>query len=263
MGKPPILFIHGMWGRAELWDQYRSRFEAAGHATHAITLRHHDTRIDQPAPAGLGQTSLTDYVEDILSDMRGMEEAPILIGHSMGGLLAQLVAARTEHVRAVIGLTPGPPAGVFAISPRTLNVFRDILLTPAFWKKPTRLSFSRARYGLLHNMSPEAARQLYQEMVWESGRATAEIAFWLFDKSRASRVEPEKIPCPVLLLSGEKDRTVSPGVVRAAVKRYKGACDYRQLAGHSHWVLGEEGWEDIADLCLEWISGLTTPNSTA
>ena len=253
MTKPPILFVHGMWGSPKIWENFQPVFENAGYETHAITLRHHTTPITEPAPEGLGTTSLLDYVDDVLAKVRTLDTAPILVGHSMGGLLAQLVAARTD-IAAVIALTPAPPAGVLALKPTTLKTFRKILLGGKFWKNPTRLDWDAARYGLYHNLPEDEARHHYKDMVWESGRATYEIAFWTMDKTKASKLDRANIKCPVLMISGGKDRTVNASVVKASAKRYKGKAQYVNLPEHSHWLIGEQGWENVADRCLDFIS---------
>ena len=256
MGRPApdILFIHGMWGTPKVWESFLPAFEKAGYRCEAVRLPFHDTLISETPNPHIGTASLRDYVEAVVGRVEALETPPILIGHSMGGLIAQLVAARIP-VKAVIALTPAPPAGVFALKLSTLRIFRDILLTPKFWKKPTRPSYKAARYGVLHEISEEEARAHYQEMVWESGRATFEIAFWTLDKTKAARLEREKIDCPVLLISGGLDRIVPASVVKASARRYRGKCDYKELKGHSHWLIGEAGHEQVAGLCMDWLAG--------
>ncbi|MCF6197736.1 MAG: alpha/beta hydrolase, partial [Emcibacter sp.] len=183
VAKSPVVFIHGMWGTPKVWNSYAPRFEAAGHTTHAVTLRHHTTSITKPAPEGLGTTSILDYVDDVVKTVEAMKEAPILIGHSMGGLIAQLVAARTDNIKAVIALTPGPPRGVFAVKFSSIKIFWKVLLTPGFWKKPTRVTWEAAYVGVYNGLSEAKAREQYGDNVWDSGRALFEIAFWAMDKT--------------------------------------------------------------------------------
>lgn len=251
--KPPVLFIHGMWGSANVWQKYVSRFEAQGYETRAITLRHHEVTIDQPAPDGAEKVGLQDHVDDILEIIASYETPPILIGHSMGGLLVQLAAAKTDHVHAVIGICPAPPAGVFALKLSAIKLFSEILFTPMFWKKATKVSYEKARFGFFHTLSEEEAREYYKDLRWDSGKTVTEIAFWIFDRAKASKLDETAIGCPVLLLSGEIDRTVVASVVAASAKRYKGQCDYEELPGHSHWPLVEKGWEKVADKCIGWL----------
>ena len=253
MTKPSVLFIHGMWGSPKLWENFVARFEATGYKTQCVTLRHHDKLITEPAPEGLGTTSLQDYVDDVVEVVNALDDKPILVGHSMGGLIAQMVAARTD-IAAVIALTPAPPAGVLALKPSTIKVFRKILFSKKFWKNPTRLDWDAARYGLYHNLPEDEARAHYADMVWESGKATYEIAFWTLDRTKAAKLNRANIDCPVLMISGGKDRTVDASVVKASAKRYKGKAEYVDLPEHSHWLIGEQGWENVVDRCLDFIS---------
>jgi len=253
MSKPPILFVHGMWGNGTVWENYQKRFESLGYKTSALTLRHHGTAFGDPAPKGLGTTSLLDYVDDIMAAIGEMSEAPILIGHSMGGLLAQITAAKTNKVRAVIALTPAPPAGVFALKLSTLKSFRRILLTWGWWRKPTFPTLAEKKYSLLNKMSDEDAKEIYAHTQWESGRATFEVAMWTLDKRKASRINYSAIKCPVLIISAAHDRVVHGSVCKKVLAKYEGKADYIHLPENAHWVLGEKGWEDIVDKCAVWL----------
>jgi len=89
-----IVMIHGMWGGSWCWDNYRSFFEKRGFRCHTPVLRHHDVRPQDQPPEALGRVSLKDYADDLEAYIRDMDDAPIIIGHSMGGLLAQMLGAR-------------------------------------------------------------------------------------------------------------------------------------------------------------------------
>lgn len=248
-----ILFIHGMWGTPKVWENFAPAFEAAGYVCECLRLPFHDTLISETPNPNIGTASLRDYVDFVVARVSKTDTPPILVGHSMGGLIAQMVAAEVE-LAGVIALTPAPPAGVFALRPSTMRIFKNILLTPKFWKKPTCLGYKAARYGLLHTLSEADARAHYKDMVWESGRATFEIAFWTLDKSKAARLNRDKIRCPVLLVSGGQDRIVPTGVVKASARRYKGRCDTICFEDHSHWLIGEAGYGQVADACIDWLS---------
>ena len=253
MSKPPIFFIHGMWGSAHVWENYQPRFEAAGYNTTALTLRHHNVKFRDPAPEDLGATSLSEYIEDIMAVIDGFDEPPILIGHSMGGLLAQLVAAKTDKVRAVIALTPAPPAGILALKPSTLKSFKRILLTWGWWRKPTFPTLAEKKYALLNLMNDDEAAEIYKHTQWESGRATFEIAMWTMDRRKASRINYGAIKCPVLIMAAAHDRVVHDDICEKVAAKYKGKADYIHLPDNAHWVLGEKGWESIVDQCLAWL----------
>src|SRR5476649_2665109 len=97
--KPPVVMIHGAFAGPWVWEGFAAKFHDAGYKTHAPCLRHHEG--DKKPPASLGQTSLADYAGDLEEFLESLEAPPIVVGHSMGGLLAQMLAARCD-VRALI-----------------------------------------------------------------------------------------------------------------------------------------------------------------
>ena len=257
MPKPVVIFIHGMWNTPSVWSNYQPRFEAAGFETLTPALRYHDIKPGDPPPAKLGTTSLTDYVDDIVALAEKQNEPPVLVGHSLGSLVAQLVAARTK-VACVVALTPAPPAGIMAIKPTVLKIFKRILFTWGHWRKPTFPTYDEIRYGVFNNSSEAEAKKQYAGCVWDSGRATAEIAHWMFDPNKASKVDTQAIDCPVLIVGATLDRITPASVCKASAERYPaGKCEYVELPDHAHWVLGEDGWEAIADRCTAWIKAKT------
>jgi len=253
MTKQTVIFIHGMWNTPVVWENYRPRFEAAGFDTIAVTLRHHNAGKDDTPHPDLGTTSIRDYVDDVVKTINEQDTPPVLIGHSLGSLIAQLAAAKSD-VKAVVALTPAPPAGVMAVKPTVLKVFKRVLFTWGHWRKPFFPTFEEIKYGVYNNSTEEEARKQYGGSVWDSGRAIAEIAHWMFDKNKSTKVETDKIKAPVLIIGASLDHITPVSVCRAAAKRYPaGACEYVELPDHAHWVLGEDGWEKIADRCIDWI----------
>ena len=246
-----VVMIHGMWGTGSYFANYRDHFEARGFNVVVPTLRHHDVSPQDAPPLELGTTSLLDYAADLEALLRGMPAPPFVLGHSMGGLLAQLLAAR-GLCKAAILLTPAAPAGVIAIRPSVVRAFWSGLTRWGFWRKPYRQTFAEASYAMLHRLPAARQRAEYDRFVFESGRAAAEIGFWLFDPHGAARVDARAITCPLLVLGAGEDRIVPAGVVRRTARRYAHVAEYRELPGHAHWVVGEPGWENVAGLCADW-----------
>ena len=250
---PGTLFmIHGMWGGPALWADYRRFFEARGYACVTPTLRHHDVDPGAPPPEALGTTSLLDYAADLEREILALPERPVIIGHSMGGLLAQILAARGLCSRLVC-LTPAAPRGILALRPSVIRSFRGALLRWGFWRKPHRPSYDEAVYAMMHLLSAEERRKAYADYVHESGRAAFEIGFWLFDRRRAAEVDEGKVTCPVLVVAGGQDRITPEPVVRKVAAKY--GAHYKAFPEHAHWVLREKGWEDVAGYVLRWMEG--------
>jgi pimeloyl-ACP methyl ester carboxylesterase len=253
--KENIVMIHGMWCGSWVWENYKRFFEEKGYNCYTPVLRHHDILpSDKPNPE-LGTTSLSDYVQDLVEYISKLDNDPVIIGHSMGGLLAQVLGARGLG-KALVLLSPVSPAG---INVSNYSVIKSVWRTFAkwrFWVKYHRISFKTAQYSMLHLLSKEEQNTIYDKFVYESGRASAEIGFWQFDGKGATKVDESKISCPVLVIAGSEDR-VTPAIISHQVAdKYSSVSKYKEFENHAHWVIGEDGWEEIAAYILDWIDGL-------
>jgi pimeloyl-ACP methyl ester carboxylesterase len=242
--------IHGMWGTPQVWANWRSFFEARGWRMITPALRHHEAPPLEP-PAGLGATSLLDYVADLKTLIEGLPEKPVVIGHSMGGLIALLLCARGLATRGAL-LTPAPPASVFAIRGSNLLAFMRIQLSGAWWRNPHRQNEPEALAYTFNTTPREEAIPLHNAFVHESGRALFEIAFPWLDRGHAASVAPADIKVPLLFVSAEQDKLVPPSVVRSSVARFPGA-EHRFYRGQGHWVLGQPGWQAVAQDVAAWL----------
>jgi pimeloyl-ACP methyl ester carboxylesterase len=158
-------------------------------------------------------TSLLDYARDLEEEIRRLDSKPILVGHSMGGLLAQILGSR-GLAKALVLLTPAPPSGIIGLTPSVVRSFWSVLTGYGFWKKPNRQTFNEAAYSILQLLPTEERRKIYDRFVYESGRAASEVGFWFFDPRGASKVAEKKVSCPVLVIAGSRDKItrVSPAL---------------------------------------------------
>jgi non-heme chloroperoxidase len=247
-----IVMIHGMWGSGWYWENFKGFFESKGYRCVIPTLRFHDVDPNAVPDPRLGTTSLLDYAEDLEKLIRELQVRPILMGHSMGGLLAQILGSR-GLAKALVLLTPASPRGIVALKPSVIKSFWSSLTTWGFWRKPLRQTFDEAAYSMLNLMPFESQKSIYDQFVFESGRAASEIGFWLFDSKKAARVDESKVTCPVLIIAGEKDRIVPVSITRKIAEKYKKVSTYKEFSDHSHWVIGEPGWQEIAEYIKEWL----------
>jgi non-heme chloroperoxidase len=247
-----IVMIHGMWGSGWYWENFKGFFETKGYRCVIPTLRFHDMDPKGIPDPRLGATSLLDYAEDLEKLIRELQVRPILMGHSMGGLLAQILGSR-GLAKALVLLTPASPRGIIALKASVIKSFWSGLTTWGFWRKPFRQTFDEAAYSMLNLMPFESQKSIYDQFVYESGRAAFEIGFWLFDSKGAARVDESKVTCPVLIIAGEKDRIVPASVTRKIAEKYKRVSTYKEFPDHSHWVVGEPGWQEIAEYIKEWL----------
>lgn len=248
------VFIHGMWGTPEVWRNWRAFAEARGWRTVAPALRHHDAAPLAPPPA-LATTSLLDYAADLETYLRALPEKPVVVGHSMGGLIALLLCAR-GLARAGVLLTPAAPASVVALRPSNLLAFLRIQTTWGWWRKSHRATLTEALSHTFNTTDPNEARELHAAFVHDSGRALFEMALPWLDRGKAATVDPPRVTAPLLFVAAEKDKLTPPGVVRRAAARFAAVATYREYAGQGHWVPGQPGWEQIAADAFAWLDGL-------
>ncbi|MDZ7591805.1 MAG: alpha/beta fold hydrolase [Rubrivivax sp.] len=253
MTAPTLFLIHGMWGGAWCWSPFRERLEAAGFRCVAPTLPYHDADPRAAPDPRLGGVGLQDYAGALTAQIDALDEPPVLVGHSMGGLLAQMLAAR-GLARALVLLAPAAPAGILAVSPSVALAFWSIQTTWGFWHKPVRQTFAEASHSLLHLLPEPERRPVYDRFVHESGRAVFEVGYWMFDATQASRVDASRVTCPVLVIAGAEDRMVPAWAMRQVARKYAAVSVYREFEHHAHWLLGEPGWQHVADEVLTWLT---------
>lgn len=246
-----VLMVHGMASGQWAWDNYRSVLEAAGYHCLPVTLPYHNTDPAADADAQLGTASLLDYAAALEQQIRALPEKPIVIGHSMGGLLAQILAAR-DLVSAAVLITPAPPAGILALTPSVLKTFSPIIGRWNFWKKPFRFPEKIAQYAILNRLSHTQQIAEYKKFVPESGRAAFEIGYWMLDRRQAASVNAAQVNCPLLVVGATEDRITPASVVKQVAEKYPTAT-YRQYNQHAHMIMIEDGWQIVAQEVLDWL----------
>lgn len=240
-----VVMVHGMWSRPLVWDNFRHHLEARGFRVITPTLRHHDVAPGEMPDPALATTSLLDYAADLEREIRLLDEMPYIIGHSMGGTLAQMLAAR-GLARGAVLLATAHCAPIFGLTPSVLRFFmRELLLTP-FWRRTQIPSFRAMRRSCLNGFSERDAHNVYSTLIPESGLAAFELALWFFDKRRAALIDAEQVTCPMLILSGTDDRLTPLSIVRRTAAYYGDKAKLEVLPGRSHWLPMEPGWEEIA-----------------
>jgi len=220
-------------------------------------LPYHDIDPSDPPPPELGDTSLIDYADALEEQIKGLAHKPVIVGHSMGGIIAQILVARGV-AQAGIFLAPAPPAGAPAtwelLMPSVSRTLTGKLFLAAIPKEPHRLSFKQAAYSCLNGLSPERQKEEYDKWVYESGRALWELGFWYLDGRKATKVDPDKITVPTLTVAAGRDRIVPERVVRSNAARYRDRDgEYTVFQSLAHMLIIEDGWEEVADHCAAWM----------
>lgn len=236
MAPPPILMVHGMWSRPSTFATLREELEAVGIRSAAVTLPHHDLPPGSPAPAALATVGLADYVTALDPAAQSFGEPPVILGHSLGGLLAQLLAVRVP-ARALILLATAPSAQATALSLPAVRTMMGVTGRWGWWRAPTLLDERSARDGVYNGVPEEETRASLAELTWDSGRVLRQVSAPWFDD--AARVDYARLAIPALVIVGLEDRIVPPAVSRrtARLLAATGArIDYEEWPGVGHWL---------------------------
>ncbi len=252
----PIVFVHGAFCGGWAFDAFKAPFAVAGYDVHTPTLPAHDRGADLEHLATLG---VRDYAEALVRFIHTFSIPPILVGHSLGGLVCQIAAGRTPSAGIVL-LCPSAPWGVMPTTLDEHGANFGLTLLGDYWRRPIPPDYRVARSSTLDRLEREAARRTFARFVPESGRAVLETVQWWLDPSMASAAPSYKTAAPILAIAGGADRVNPASTIRRIVNRYpKAQADYREFPGMSHWPMAEPETGDVQALILEWLAGRGLP----
>lgn len=240
----PLLMIHGASGGSWSWENWMPRFAGAGFDCYALNLRGHPP--SPPSPA-LGAVSLRDYADDVEGVMDALGEPPVLMGHSMGGAIAQMVAAE-RSVPGLILVGSAPLAGVkFRAAGFNIWAVLNALKTipAAIRHRPFMPGYRVMRDSVMNHIEPARRRAIYARCVPESSTVGLQIL-------RGSvAADLSRVRIPKLVIGGRDDLT-SPIDMQREIAQAQGA-EFVELTGHGHLPMLEPGWEQVADGLLQWL----------
>jgi pimeloyl-ACP methyl ester carboxylesterase len=248
-----VMMIHGAWMVPASWDNFRARYEAAGYTVITPAWPHLEGKtaaelranID-PAFGSMGLKQIVDHYETII---RALPEKPLLVGHSFGGLIVQLLLDRGLGA-AGIAIDPGPIAGVFA-DPVSLTAALPPILRWNGWNTPFLIN-QQGFNAKFANTAPAALQTAAYDkyVVPAPGRIFYQAASMI-----GNGADPKRRTVPLLITAAEHDRTVAPALSRGIYnKQRKSAArtDFHEFKGVSHSLAFEPGWEKVADYTLGW-----------
>src|SRR5215212_1344261 len=258
-GKLPVVFVHGLWLLPSSWDRWTAVFEEAGFA--AVTA---DWPDDPPTvaeanahPEVMAGKSVGDVADHVAELIGTLERRPVVIGHSFGGLMAQIVAGRGLSA-ATVAIDPAPFRGVLPLPISALRSASPVLSNPLNRNRAVPLTYDQFRYGFANAVPEEEAKALYDEfMVPAPGAplfqaATANLNPWT--EVKVDTDNPER--GPLLIISGEKDHTVPWAIANASYKRQKdnsGVTEIVEIPGRGHALVIDSGWREVADTALAFV----------
>ena len=253
-----IVMLYGANAGDWCFERFRTVFEGLGWMCHTPDLIGHgnDAAANQAKIAGVG---MADYRVQLRSFLTSFAVPPVILGHSMGAVLAQQLAAE-RLAQALILVSPAPRAGLLPATDGEKQLARDLMMLGPFWTTALPPNFELAVAYSLNRMRPEEQASAFDK--FESGQALFELFFWMFDAGSATAVDIEAITCPVLCVSGTDDRLVSLATAQATAAPLKNATFY-EAPGHGHMLLLEPGADDLARRIAEWTGARTAMTRSA
>ena len=260
--RAPLMLIHGAWLSSKSWDNFTRYFGDRGYAVSAPEWPRKHGDVDQLVAdsgelAGLG---LTEIVEHYESEIRALAKAPVLIGHSFGGLIVELLLDRGLG-RAGVALSPAPPKGILVLPFSSLRAAAPALAHPSRWHGVVPLTLDEFTYAFVNTFSAEDAAAAYDTYaVPETGQIFYEAGFANFHLHPPTEVHFEsKDRAPLLIIGAEKDNTVPASLSHKQYEKYEKSpaqTDYREFTGRPHLMMVAPGWDEIAGGIENWLEGV-------
>jgi pimeloyl-ACP methyl ester carboxylesterase len=262
-GRTPVVFVHGLWLLPSSWDRWASVFEDAGYAPVTPGWPDDpDTVVEAKAhPEVFARKSVGDIADHFEAIIRRLTRAPVVIGHSFGGLLTQILAGRGLAV-ASVAIDPAPFRGVLPLPISALRSASPVLRNPANRHRAVPLTYEQFRYAFANAVSEEEAKELYEGFaVPGSGApifqaASANLNPWTEVKVNTKNADRG----PLLIISGEKDHTVPRAVANASYKRQrenKDVTEFVEIPDRGHSLTIDNGWRGVADVALGFVKRFT------
>lgn len=243
----PIVMVHGAFVGGWSFERFRAPFEAAGHRVLTPDLRGHGPRARGKSLIGV---SMRDYADDVAALCRTLDAPPILIGHSMGGLVAQL-ATRQVRPKALVLLAPSPPWGLAGWSVEEAMTAFGAQMAGLLSNGAVEPSRAVMRRYSLDRMSRAEAAPILARLRRESAQALRETLNWWLDPFMTTSIGAGPLPARSLVISGEADAVHPAATGRLVADRIGGA--FMSFPKMSHWLVGEPGWEAVAAAAVDFI----------
>jgi pimeloyl-ACP methyl ester carboxylesterase len=268
-GRQPVAFVHGLWLLPNSWDRWAALFEEAGYTSitpgwpdDPATVQEANAAPDVFAGKSVGQ--IADHVEAVIDRL---DNRPVLIGHSFGGLLVEILAGR-GLAAATVAISPAPFRGVLPLPLSALRSAAPVLSNPANRHRAVPLTYEQFRFGFANAVGEDEARELYANFaVPGSGTpifqaASANLNPWT--EAKVDAKNPER--GPLLIISAEKDHTVPPAIANASFKKQKhneGVTETVQMPGRGHALVVDKGWQEVAQRSLDFVRRFAAPDGSS
>ena len=258
-GRRPVVFIHGLWLLPSSWDRWGDLFESAGYSAikpgwpddpESVA----DAKAHPEVFAGKSVGQVADHVSAIVKELK---KKPAVVGHSFGGLLAQIVAGR-GLAAVTVAIDPAPFRGVLPLPFSALKAASPVLINPANRNRAVPLTYEQFRFAFANAVGEDEAKRIYEafavaapgEPLFQA--AVANLNPWT--EVKVDTTNPDR--GPLLIIEGEKDNTVPWAIANASYKRQKrnpGVTEIKKIAGRGHSLVIDDGWKEVADTALDFV----------
>jgi non-heme chloroperoxidase len=258
-GRTPVVFVHGLWLLPSSWDRWADVFEEAGYTPLTPGWPDDPQTVEEANanPEVFARKTVGDVADHFAEVIGALSKKPAVIGHSFGGLLAQILAGRGLAAVSV-AIDPAPFRGVLPLPVSALKSARPVLRNPANRNRAVPLTYEQFRFGFANAVSEDEAKELYSTFaVPASGiplfqAATANLNPWTEAKVNSRDADRG----PLLIISGEKDHTVPWAISNASFKKQKrnvGVTEIVEMPNRGHALTIDSGWREVADTALAFV----------
>ena len=262
-GTTPVVFIHGLWLLPSSWANWAEFFKNAGYAPLTPDWPDDPETVEQARanPDVLAKKTLKQVGDHAAEVIGGLDKKPAVMGHSTGGLLAQIIADRGLSV-ATVAIDPGPFRGVLPLPIAALRSASPVLKNPLNRGKAITLTLDQFKYGWANALDHDEAKQLYETYhVAAPGVALMQMANANLNPWTEAKVDPKNPNRgPLLIIDGEKDHTVPWAIANAAYKRQSknpNVTEIKQMPNRGHSLTIDHGWQEVAQTALDFVKRFT------
>jgi pimeloyl-ACP methyl ester carboxylesterase len=258
-GRTPVVFIHGLWLLPSSWDRWAQLFEEAGYAPVTPSWPDDPETVEQARanPDVLANKTLKQVADHTAEVIGGLSRKPAVMGHSTGGLLAQMIADRGLSA-ATVAIDPGPFRGVLPLPISTLRVSAPVLRNPRNRGRAITLTLDQFKYGWANALDDEEPKQLYETYhVAAPGVALMQMAYANLNPRTEAKLDPKNPERgPLLIFGGEKDHTVAWAIANASYKRQRhneSVTEIEKVPDRGHSLTIDSGWREVCDKALDFV----------
>jgi pimeloyl-ACP methyl ester carboxylesterase len=258
-GRTPVVFIHGLWLLPSSWDRWAGLFEEAGYAALTPSWPDDPDTIEEARarPEVFARKTLRQIADHVAEVIGALTKKPAVMGHSTGGLLAQLIADRGLSA-VTVAIDPGPFRGVLPLPVSALRSAAPVLANPLNRNRAVTLTLEQFKYGWANALGDDEAKELYETYhVAAPGVALMQMANANINPRTEAKLDPANPNRgPLLIIDGEKDHTVPWAIANASYKRQRrnpGVTEIAKIANRGHSLTIDSGWREVADTALRFV----------